>query len=336
MSNTRINEEKTPDSLAVIVRRLEADGSKGPAEAVQKVVFSDAEWKDRLTEAQYRVLRQHKTEPAFCGLLLTQRKSGIYFCAGCGLPLFSSESKYKSGTGWPSFFEPYAKENIEEFEDLSYNMRRTEIRCSRCSGHLGHVFPDGPEPSGLRYCLNSDALIFIECDSLSTAPAEAFTAAAGKLEKATFSAGRFWNVEEAFRSLPGVIDTKVGYIGGQTESPTYEQVSGGETGHAEAVEVIFDPGRISYNDLLDIFWSIHDPTSQDSQGSDFGTQYRSAIFTHSKKQLNEARKSMDMKDASGEYSWPIVTQIRPATQFWPAEEHHQRYIVKNGSHHNKQ
>lgn len=149
-------------------------------------------------------------------------------------------------------------------------------------------------------------------------------------EKATFAAGCFWGVEEAFRKIPGVADAACGYIGGATENPTYKQVCAGNTGHAEAVEVTFDPGAVTYAQLLDAFWRMHNPTTLNRQGPDVGSQYRSAIFTHSDAQRDAAEKSRAERDAAGVYKSPIVTQISPATAFTRAEEYHQRYFEKNG------
>lgn len=151
-----------------------------------------------------------------------------------------------------------------------------------------------------------------------------------RLEKATFAAGCFWGVEAAFRQLEGVRSTRVGYTGGRTENPTYEDVCTGRTGHAEAVEVLYDPARIRYEDLLAAFWENHDPTTPNRQGPDVGEQYRSAIFFHSPEQEAAARASRDKLDASHRYRRPIVTQLVPAPAFYPAEEYHQQYLQKRG------
>jgi len=150
------------------------------------------------------------------------------------------------------------------------------------------------------------------------------------MEKATFGAGCFWGVEEAFRKIKGVKDTAVGYTGGSLENPTYKDVCTNESGHAEAVEVIFDPAEVSYDELLDVFWSNHNPTTLNRQGPDWGTQYRSAIFFHSPEQEAAARASKEKLEKSGRYNRPIVTQIVPASVFYRAEEYHQRYLEKRG------
>ena len=151
-------------------------------------------------------------------------------------------------------------------------------------------------------------------------------------EVATFAAGCFWGVEEDFRRIPGVIDVMVGYTGGTTPEPTYEQVCSSRTGHAESVDVTFDPSRVDYAKLVDHFWTIHDPTTPNRQGPDVGTQYRSAIFTHSPEQERVAQESKARAQASGRFQRPIVTEIVPAVTFFPAEEYHQRYFERRGVH----
>lgn len=152
-------------------------------------------------------------------------------------------------------------------------------------------------------------------------------------EKATFGAGCFWGVEEAFRHLPGVVDTAVGFMGGTLANPTYEDVCTGRTGHAEVVEVTYDPAQVSYRDLLDLFWSIHDPTTPNRQGPDIGTQYRSVIFFNTPEQEAAARASKQEVERSGRFRRPIVTAIEPAGTFWRAEEYHQQYLAKHGRGH---
>jgi methionine-R-sulfoxide reductase len=151
----------------VTIRPVQPDGNPGPAQEVPVVTKTDAEWRAQLDPEAYQVLRSAATERPFCGALLDNKEQGVYFCAGCDLPLFTSRKKFDSGTGWPSFNEPFAKENVAEEVDHSHGMTRTEIHCARCGGHLGHVFPDGPPPTGLRYCLNSVSLKFRSFDEIA-------------------------------------------------------------------------------------------------------------------------------------------------------------------------
>lgn len=153
------------------------------------------------------------------------------------------------------------------------------------------------------------------------------------MEKATFAAGCFWGVEQTFREVPGVIDVASGYTGGQKDNPTYQEVCTDETGHAEAVEVVYDPEKVSYDKLLSVFWENHNPTQLNRQGPDFGSQYRSAIFYHSDSQKAQAEASKAALEASGKYRSPIVTLIEPAVTFYRAEEYHQRYLEKRGLSH---
>jgi peptide methionine sulfoxide reductase msrA/msrB len=294
------------------------ENRQGDSPVKPPIQKSSAEWKKVLTPAQYKVMIECGTEPPFSGMYNDFWEPGAYHCAACGALLFHSETKYEHGTGWPSFFESAAENALTYLKDRSAGMVRTEIRCAACGAHLGHVFDDGPPPTGRHYCVNSAALAFKKKAPESTT-----------IETATFAAGCFWGVEEKFGRLPGVLETVVGYTGGHTEHPTYEDVCADTTGHAEAVRVTFDPGRISYADLVRAFFSFHDPTQLDRQGPDVGRQYRSAIFFHSDEQRKEAAAIKSELEHSGRFRTRLVTEIVPAGLFTPAEEYHQKYNLKN-------
>ncbi len=280
---------------------------------------------EKLDEETYRITQKSGTEPAFCGTLLDNKKQGFYACVVCGLPLFSSDHKFDSGTGWPSFFQPYDPEHVSERPDNSYGMRRTEINCARCDSHLGHVFNDGPPPTGQRHCLNSASLTFVEN---GTEVPEASRPV--KTETAYFAAGCFWGVEHYFQMGPGVLEAVSGYQQGTTENPTYEQVLSKRTGHAESVKVVFDPNRISYDRLLEAFFTMHDPTQLNRQGPDIGEQYRSGIYYTSDAQRQAAEAKILKLQTSGRFSRPIVTEVEAAKTFYDAEDYHQDYIIKTG------
>ncbi len=342
---------KQGNSNMVSVHVINREGRLVGPVKTEKLVLSDQQWKERLTDEQFQVLRSKGTERPFCGTLLDNKKEGIYTCAGCGLPLFSSDSKFDSGTGWPSFFQPVGKGNVVEQIDRSHGMVRKEINCGRCDGHLGHVFDDGPRPTGLRFCLNSESLNFTESDKLAeiadpaaeksaanadshdveikNTPARQTSAGKKKTATAVFAGGCFWCTEAAYEQLEGVTDVESGYAGGKKENANYTAVSTGRTGHAEAIRVTYDPERITYDQLLDVFFDAHDPTQLNRQGADKGTQYRSAIFFTGDEEKSAAQAKMDELKKKKAFDRAIVTTLEPLTEFYPAEDYHQDYARNN-------
>ncbi len=285
----------------------------------------------KLSKEDADVILAKGTERPFCGNLLDNKKEGVYVCKLCGLPLFSSDSKFNSGTGWPSFFKPFDTAHVGVHVDRSHGMVREEIVCARCNGHLGHVFDDGPEPTGLRFCLNSASLTFFEKGAQLPPEIRPIPTAT-----AYFAGGCFWGVEDRFAQLPGVIDSVSGYMGGSVDNPTYRQVCYGNTGHAETVRIVFDPSRITYAQLLERFFKFHDPTQLNRQGPDIGDQYRSAIFANDEEQLRQAQEFIAAQAKTPRFEKrKIVTVVDTAAKagkFYEAEEYHQDYHAKNGGH----
>lgn len=285
-----------------------------------------AELASKLSPEAFEITQKAGTERAFCGGLLDNKKDGVYACAVCDLPLFSSEHKFNSGTGWPSFHTEFDREHVARHSDASYGMVRTEINCARCGSHLGHVFDDGPPPTGERHCLNSASLNFYDKGAEPKPDGKSMNT-----ETAYFAGGCFWGLEHYFQLGPGVIEAVSGYMQGGVDNPSYNQVCSTSTGHAETVKVVFDPSKISYRRLLEAFFKMHDPTQLDRQGPDVGEQYRSGLYYANDAQRKEAEayiKELESKRAFGDRK--IVTEIEAAKTFYAAEDYHQDYIEKTG------
>lgn len=291
----------------------------------KKVIKTDNEWKKILTPEQFHVMRKAGTEKPFSGKYNDHYLEGIYHCAGCGTPIFPSDTKYDHGTGWPSFTDPVDEDNIVYHQDFSLFMKRIEVRCATCGSHLGHVFDDGPSPSFRHFCINSVTLDFCEA---STEKKEMDKQSFEKFQIATFAAGCFWGVEDKFSKIKGVVRTAVGYTGGTVKNPSYQQVCQGNSGHAEAVHILYDPAIVSYTQLLDAFFRLHDSTQIDRQGPDNGSQYRSVIFFHNEDQKQEAENMIAKLEKSGRFHAPTATQIVPSLTFFLAEEYHQKFYQK--------
>jgi peptide methionine sulfoxide reductase msrA/msrB len=268
-----------------------------------------------LTPAERHVIVDKGTEAPFTGEYDDFYQAGVFVCRACGQPLYDSSDKFDAGCGWPAF-DKVREGAINRYSDTKLGYDRTEIRCSKCDGHLGHVFTgENLTVENTRHCVNSISVRFIANDSL---------------KKATFAAGCFWGVEELFRSLKGVYSTDVGYTGGNTINPSYKEVCYENTMHAEAVQIVYDPKQISYQELISIFWENHNPTTLNRQGPDVGTQYRSAVFYHDQEQKEMAESSKKELELSGKYQQAIVTEIVPSVTFYRAEEYHQEYLFKRG------
>jgi peptide methionine sulfoxide reductase msrA/msrB len=285
----------------------------------KKLEVPNAEWKKILSPDLYAVAREADTERAFTGTMWKSETKGTYYCATCGNKLFKSDQKFVSSCGWPSFFEQNNKESITFKDDNSYGMRRIEALCGRCDSHLGHLFDDGPEPTGKRYCMNAISLDFVPDGVASTS---------GDLETIVIGGGCFWCVEAVYQNLDGVKSVYSGYAGGTVENPSYEEVCTGRTGAAEVVEITYDKTKTNLDEIFKVFFTVHDPTTLNRQGADVGTQYRSAIFY---KNENEKKVAQDLiKELNTEvFSNKIVTTLEPLKKFYKAEEYHQGYYENN-------
>jgi len=282
----------------------------------------NAYWKKVLNKDQYYILREKGTEQPYSGKLLMNKDSGVYKCSACGNVLFNSDSKFDSHCGWPSFDEEIAGGKIITKTDNSLGMSRTEIMCGRCGGHLGHLFDDGPTSTGKRYCVNSVSLEFTDAKTFTKETKNNF-------DTLTLGGGCFWCIEAVFQQMKGVISAESGYSGGNVANPSYADVCTGNTNHAEVVQIIFDKNITSMEDILKVFFTVHNPTTLNKQGADEGTQYRSVIYYRNAEQKKIAQDIISDLQAAKVYDDAIVTKVEKFSVFYKAELSHQDYYENN-------
>lgn len=266
-----------------------------------------------LTPEEARIIVNKGTEMPGTGELLYNKAAGTYACKRCDSPLYRSEDKFDSSCGWPAFDDeiPGAVKRVPDADGS-----RTEIVCANCGAHLGHVFSgENLTRKNVRHCVNSLSMKFLPAVQKPS------------VEKAYFAGGCFWGVEHYFNKEQGVIKATSGYMGGKTDNPTYEEVCKGDTGHAETVEVVFDPAKTSFEKLARLFFEIHDFTQVGGQGPDIGDQYRSEIFYTNAEQKKITQELVRLLSDKGN---SVATGISAAKTFWPAEGYHQRYYDRTG------
>jgi len=267
-----------------------------------------------LTKQESNIIEKKGTEAPFTGKYTEHSGKGTYICKKCGSALYYSTAKFKSDCGWPSF-DDEIKGAVNRLPDP--DGMRTEIECANCGAHLGHVFKgEQYTVKNVRHCVNSVSLDFV--------PSQLEP---GRFGTAIFAGGCFWGVEYFLQKSPGVISVTSGFIGGQVRNPSYREVCTGRTGHAEAVKIIYDPDKTSYEKLLKLFLEIHDPTQVGGQGPDLGNQYRSEIFYLNEEQKKTAENSIAILKGKG---LKVVTAVTKASEFYEAEDYHQDYYFKNG------
>ena len=267
---------------------------------------------ERLSDAQLQIIEYKATEYAFSGEFDKFYEDGVYVCRRCGEPLYESTAKFNSGCGWPAFDDEIEGAVLHKTDS---DGRRTEILCQTCGAHLGHVFQgEGFTETNTRHCVNSASMRFIPSD--------------GETGRAVFAGGCFWGVEYFFSKVDGVLATTVGYTGGEKSFPTYKDVSYTNTGHVEALEVLYDPEKTNFETLAKLFFEIHDPTQTNGQGPDIGEQYLSVVFYENQTQQDITGDLIGQLEAQG---LDVATSLRPAAAFWPAEDYHQDYYDKKGT-----
>lgn len=268
---------------------------------------------NKLTLAEEAVIINKGTEKPFSGEYLDNEQEGTYVCKRCDAPLYRSSDKFDARCGWPSF-DDEIEGSVKRVMDA--DGRRTEIICSNCGGHLGHVFlGEQFTAKNTRHCVNSISLKFVPKEDES-------------FEKVYFASGCFWGTEYYFMQAPGVVETSVGYMGGQKKNPTYEEVCTGKTGHLEVTEIVFDPSVTTYGDLVTLFYETHDFTQTDGQGPDIGSQYLSVIFYRDEEHKAIAEKYTNILTDKG---YKVATTLKPEAKFWKAEDYHQQYYKHKGT-----
>lgn len=268
---------------------------------------------DSLVDPIYEIIVNKGTEKPGSGELNDFDGKGTYLCRRCGLALYRAQTKFHSGCGWPSFDEAI-EINVKRIPDK--DGRRTEIVCNRCQAHLGHVFiGEHYTTKNTRHCVNSLSMDFVANETVEDTM------------EAIFAAGCFWGVEYYFKKLPGVLKTEVGYTGGQEKYPSYEMVCRHQTHHVEAIRVVFDPAKVSYQKLVKYFFEIHDFSQKDGQGPDIGEQYLSVAFYYDLEQKAILEKVIQTLIRGG---FTVATHIKPVSSFWRAEDYHQDYYAKTG------
>ena len=290
--------------LVMLPFSVKVKGDKGPSDTMKT---------STLTPEEKKVIVDKGTEAPFSGEFYKHKETGLYTCKRCDAPLFKSTDKFDSDCGWPSF-DDAIKGAVRQLPDA--DGWRTEIVCNSCKAHLGHVFT-GEEltEKNTRHCVNSISMNF--------------TAENAQVEsaKAYFAGGCFWGTEHLLQSAEGVLGVRSGYMGGRTGDPSYNDICTGRTGHAETVEVVFDPSKIDFETLAKLFFEIHDPTQINRQGPDVGDQYRSAVFYVDESQRQVTEKLIGLLKTNG---YAVVTELVKADAFWPAEDYHQDYYERTG------
>jgi peptide methionine sulfoxide reductase msrA/msrB len=280
---------------------------------------------NELSPDEARVILNKGTERPFSGKYDKFYEKGTYICRRCNAPLYRSQDKFDGHCGWPSFDDEIpgaVKRNVDA------DGSRTEILCANCSAHLGHIFTgEGFTEKNTRHCVNSISMVFAPAGTTLPAIMGASQETPVKTEKAYFAGGCFWGVEYYMQKADGVISTTVGYMGGHTQNPTYKQVCTGKTGHAETMEVVFDPSKTNYETLARLFFELHDPTQVNRQGPDVGDQYRSAVFYVNENQKQVTQKLIGLLKDKG---LNVATEVAAAGAFWKAEDYHQDYYDNNG------